>query len=214
MKNVHLVFVFLLSLIAFTHHAQSVKPLWSLPVAEGVKWQLVTSLGNYVAGTSQGLVGIDPESGKIIWKNKDLGALEADQVKQLGSSALLTIQRGTSLYIMDPFTGAIKFDSRAAGLSEINDQKVLYRANGILVSGRDAANKDLLLMSSLNDGKIVWKIDDDFGRLITTSELSSNELLIVTLYYNYKVNPATGEILWKNDVSAANQQMEKMGAFG
>ncbi|MEP2668547.1 MAG: PQQ-binding-like beta-propeller repeat protein [Cyclobacteriaceae bacterium] len=214
MNKVKLVFVFLLSLIAFTHQAQSVKPLWTLPVAEGVKWQMVTSLGNYVAGTSKGLVGIDPESGKITWKNTDLGVLEADQVKQLGSSALLTIQRGTSLYIMDPFTGAIKFDSRAAGLSEIKDQKVLYRANGILVSGRDGANKDLLLMSSLNDGKIVWKIDDDFGRLITASELPSNELLIVTLYYNYKVNPSTGDIIWKNDVSAANQQMEKMGAFG
>ncbi len=195
-------------------YAQPVKPVWSLSVPEGVNWQMVTSLGNYVAGTSQGLVGIDPEKGKVIWKKNSMGPLTADQVRQLGSSALLVINRGTSVFILDPFTGEIKFDSKAAGLNEIKDQKVLYKANGILVSGRNEANKDLLLMSSLDDGKVVWKIEDDFGRFVTASELASNELLLVTLYYNYRLNSATGKIIWKNDVSAANKQMEKMGALG
>lgn len=214
MKSIKFTFILFLIISGFASQAQSVKSFWSLTIPEGVKWQMVTSLGNYIVGTDQGLVGIDSESGKIIWKNTNFGPLTADQVQQLGSSALLTINRGSTVHILDPFSGALKFDSKAAGIVEIKDQKVLYKANGILVSGRNAANKDIILMSSLTDGKVVWKIEDDFGRFVAASELPSNELLIVTLYYNYKVNPATGKIIWKNDVSTANKQMEKMGALG
>ena len=208
--------IILLSLIAtaFLSQGQAVKPMWSKTLPEGVKWQMVTSLGNYVVGTSQGLVGMNPDKGEVLWKNTKLGPINMDQVQQMGSSALLAVNFGTTVYAIDPFTGEVKFDSKNAGINEIKDQQVLYQANGILVSGRNAENKDILLMSSLSDGKVAWKIEDDFGRFITASELPSNELLIVTLYYNYKVNPATGKIIWKNDVSAANNQMEKMGAFG
>lgn len=204
------------SLIVITHlsHGQPVKPLWSKTIPEGVKWQMVTSLGNYVVGTSQGLVGMNPDKGEVIWKNTKLGPVNAEQVQQIGPSALLAVNFGAAVYIIDPFSGEVKFDSKFAGINEIKDQKVLYRSNGILVSGRTAENKDILIMSSLSDGKVAWKIEDDFGRFITASELPSNELLIVTLYYNYKIDPASGKVIWKNDVSAVNKQMENMGAFG
>lgn len=195
-------------------NGQAVKPLWSKTISEGVKWQKVTSLGNYIVGTSQGLVGIDPEKGEILWKNGKFGPLTAEMVTQLGSSALLTVSNGTNLSILDAFTGEIKFEARDAGISEIKDQKILYKANGILVSGRNAAGKDILAMSSMADGKVVWKIEDDFGRFITASEISENELLIVTIFYNYKVNPANGKVIWKNDVSEANKQLEKLGGLG
>lgn len=194
--------------------SQPVKPLWSKTIPEGIKWQKVTSLGNYVIGTSQGLAGIDPEKGEILWKNGKFGSLTPDMVTQLGSSALLTISNGTNITILDAFSGEIKFDARDAGISEIRDQKLLYKSNGILVSGRNAQGKDILLMSSMTDGKVKWKIEDDFGRFITASEVAQNELLIVTIFYNYKVNPTTGKVIWKNDVSEANKELEKLGALG
>ena len=195
-------------------NGQPVKPLWSKTIPEGIKWQKVTSLGNYIVGTFQGLAGIDPEKGEVLWKNGKFGPLAPDMVAQLGSSALLTISNGTNISILDAFSGEIKFEGRDAGISEIRDQKVLYKANGILVSGRNAAGKDILAMSSMADGKVKWKIEDDFGRFITASEIAENELLIVTIFYNYKVNPANGKMIWKNDVSEANKQLEKLGALG
>lgn len=207
-------FLLLFAFCSAVMHAQPVKPLWSKTVPEGISWQMVTSLGNYIVGTSQGLAGVDPEKGTILWKNNTLGPLTGDKVKQLGSSALLTISNGTNITILDPFSGEVKFDAHSAGISEIRDQKVLYKANGILVSGRNAGGKDILLMSSLADGKVKWKIEDDFGRFVTASEVGPNELLIVTMFYNYKVNPADGKVIWKNDVSEANKQMQNMGALG
>ena len=195
-------------------NGQPIKPLWSKTIPEGIKWQKVTSLGNYIVGTSQGLAGIDPEKGEVLWKNGKFGPLAPEMVAQLGSSALLTISNGTNVSILDAFSGEIKFEARDAGISEIRDQKILYKANGILVSGRSASGKDILAMSSMADGKVKWKIEDDFGRFITASEIAENELLIVTIFYNYKVNPANGKVIWKNDVSEANKQLEKLGALG
>jgi PQQ-like domain len=214
MKKSILLLLLFIACISMGVNGQPVKPLWSKTVPEGIKWQKVTSLGNYIVGTSQGLAGIDPEKGEILWKNSKFGILTPDMVTQLGSSALLTISSGTSVAILDAFSGEIKFDARDAGISEIRDQKILYKANGILVSGRNAQGKDILLMSSMIDGKVKWKIEDDFGRFITASEVSQNELLIVTIFFNYKVNPADGKVIWKNDVSEANKQIEKLGALG
>lgn len=210
-KSILLLFIICMSMGV---HGQPVKPLWSKTIPEGIKWQKVTSLGNYVVGTSQGLAGMDPEKGEILWKNGKLGPLTPDMVTQLGSSALLKISNGTNITILDAFSGEIKFDARDAGISEIKDQKVLYKANGVLVSGRNAAGKDILVMSSMADGKVKWKIEDDFGRFITASEVTQEELLIVTIFYNYKVNPTNGKVIWKNDVSEANKELEKLGALG
>jgi hypothetical protein len=211
-KSIHLLLLFILCFS--TGYSQQVKPLWSKTLPEGVSWQMVTSLGNYVVGTPQGLAGIEPENGEVMWKNSKLGPLTPDKVKQLGSSVLLMINNGTNISILDPFSGEIKFDAGNAGISNITDQKILYQANGILISGRNAQGKDILLMSSMADGKVKWKIEDDFGRFITASEIGTDELLIVTMFYNYKVNPADGKVIWKNDVSEANKQIEKLGALG
>jgi hypothetical protein len=194
-------------------HAQ-IKPLWTRKISENVRWHMVTPLGNYVAGTSQGIIGINAEKGEVIWKNTSFGPLTVDKVSQVGSSPLISVNLGGEVYMLEPYSGEIRFDSKKSGVSGIVDQKVLYQSNGILISGRNSQNKDILLMSSLDDGHIVWKIEEDFGRLVTAQELSPDALLIVTLFYNYKINPKTGAIIWKNDVSEVNAQAAKLGALG
>jgi len=90
----------------------------------------------------------------------------------------------------------------------------MYNSNAILVSGRTYNNTDILILSSLTNGEVLWKLEDDFGRLITASDVSSSEILIVTLYNNYKINTQSGELIWKNDTSDANEELNKMGALG
>jgi hypothetical protein len=209
MKNI----VFALLLLTWGAQAQ-VKQLWSKPIPEGVRWQKITSDGNYLIGTTQGFAGVNPETGAILWKNARFGPIALENLNQLGSSPLLSLNLGSEVYMIDPYNGEVRFDSKSAGVNEIKDQKLLFKANGILISGRTTQGKDILLMSSLMDGKIVWRIEEDFGRFVTANELSPEELLIVTIFYNYKLNPKTGKITWRNDVSAANKQLEKMGALG
>ncbi len=191
-----------------------VQELWTKSFDDAIVWQKVSALGHYVIGTSKGIMGVKPETGDVIWTKNELGPVSEEQVKQVGNSPLISVNIGTEIHMVDPFTGKTKFNSKAAGVESIRDQVVLYKANGILVSGRDAANKDILLMSSLNTGDVVWKIQEDYGRMITANEISAEELLIVTLFHNYKVNPQSGKVIWKNDVSEANKQMSSLGAIG
>lgn len=213
MKFRELVLLFILVGFGIVAEAQ-MKPLWTRKIPEGVRWQMVTPLGHYIVGTPQGIAGINPEKGDVTWKNTKVGAVAANQVQQVGSSPLISVTSNGGVYMIDPYSGEIRFDSRAAGINEVRDQKVLYQANGILVSGRNAQNKDVLMMSSLDNGSIVFKIEDDFGRLVAANELAQDAVLVVTLFYNYKINPKTGQVIWKNDVSEANAQMAKMGALG
>lgn len=191
-----------------------VKKLWNKSFSAPVNWQQVTAQGHYIAGTPKGIMAIDPNNGAILWEASAFSNLSSEQVLQAGGSPLLAVNQGTDVYMLDPFNGKVRFDSRKAGVAEIRDQFVLYKANGILISGKTTSNKDILLFSSMANGEVAWKIEEDFGRLVTAEELSADELLIVTIFYNYRVNAKTGKIIWKNDVSNANAQMAKMGALG
>ncbi len=192
---------------------QDIATSWTKSFEENVQWQKVTTLGHYIVGTATGIMSVDPANGDVLWKINQ-GSLESEQVTQVGSSPLLSINRESSVTMIDPFTGETLFDSQEAGIFLIRDQLVLYRSNGIVVSGKTSTNKDILLVSSLSTGEVVWRLEDDFGRFITASDLSTSEILVVTLYNNYRVNTTTGEVIWKNDVSEANEQLKNMGAFG
>ena len=48
-----------------------------------------------------------------------------DRVQQVGSSPLISVSAATGVYMIDPYTGAIRFDSKAAGVHDVKEQKVL-----------------------------------------------------------------------------------------
>ena len=53
----------------------------------------------------------------------------------------------------------------------------------------------MMLMVDISSGNILWKIQEKFGRIVTLNEISDTEMLIVTLFKNYKINSKTGEII-------------------
>ena len=203
-----------LLILALVSNAQNVPVTWKKDFTGAIKWQKVSALGHYLVGTSDALLYVDPDTSKIIWSNPEFKNLNEDDVSQVGNSPLISVNQGTTVTMIDPFSGESKFDSKRAGINEINDQMIMYNSNAILVSGRTFNNTDILILSSLTNGEILWKLEDDFGRLITASDVSSSEILIVTLYNNYKINTQSGELIWKNDTSDANEELNKMGALG
>ena len=57
-------------------------------------------------------------------------------------------------------------------------------------------------------------MNEKFGRIIAARELSANEILIVTLFNNYKLDAATGKIIWKEANSTESAQVAQLGALG
>lgn len=203
-----------LLILAVVSNAQNVPVTWKKDFTGAIKWQKVSALGNYLVGTNNALLYVDQATGKIIWSNPEFKNLNEGDVSQVGNSPLISVNQGTTVHMIDPFSGESKFDSKRAGINEIKDQMIMYNSNAILVSGRTYNNKDILILSSLTNGETLWKLEDDFGRLITASDVSSSEILIVTLYNNYKINTQSGELIWKNDTSDANEELNKLGALG
>lgn len=203
-----------LLILAVVSNAQNVPVTWKKDFTGAIKWQKVSALGNYLVGTNNALLYVDQATGKIIWSNPEFKNLNEGDVSQVGNSPLISVNQGTTVHMIDPFSGESKFDSKRAGINEIKDQMIMYNSNAILVSGRTYNNKDILILSSLTNGETLWKLEDDFGRLITASDVASSEILIVTLYNNYKINTQSGELIWKNNTSDANEKLNKLGALG
>ncbi len=207
-------FTIVLFVLAVVSEAQNVPATWKKDFTKAIKWQKITAFGHYLIGTSDALHYVEQNSGKILWSKPEFKNLPESNVSQVGNSPLISVNQGTTITMIDPFSGEAKFDSKRAGISEIKDQMIISNANAILVSGRSYNKRDVLVLSSLTTGKIIWKLDDDFGRFITASDVSNSEILIVTLYTNYKINTQSGELIWKNDTSEIDKELDKFGALG
>jgi len=59
----------LLFALALAAHAAPLKPLWTCPLGENAKWENLTGLGVLLVGTDSAIHCIDPETGKVLWKN-------------------------------------------------------------------------------------------------------------------------------------------------
>lgn len=205
---------FLTALFMFQIISAQVNEIWQKDLSGNLIWQQVTTFGNYFVCTDSELAAYDPLSGNKIWGLNQFAGISNDQLTELSGSPLVSINKGNEVSLIDPYSGNIKFSSSSAGILELQNQKVLYKANGIFVAGKNLENKPTILMVDMSTGNTVWKIEEKFGRIVTINELSEKELLVVTLFKNYKINSSTGKIIWKNSTSKEAEQLENMGAFG
>ena len=203
----------LLILSPFIHFAQ-VEVKWNKQLPTDILWQEVTALGNLVVGSREGLIGVDTETGDISWSNRALGNLGRNAFEELPNSPFITITTDNSLHMIDQFSGKEVFNSENAGLQEITSYYLLYDSDAILVAGKDRNGAPLMVSVKMSDGSQSWSMNEKFGRIVAANELGNKELLIVTLFNNYKLNIDTGEIIWKNNNSKEAAQVENMGKLG
>lgn len=187
---------------------------WNSQLTSNILWQEVSSLGNLIISTGEGLMGINTETGDISWRKNEHANLPIHNYRELPNSPFFTVETNNNIYLIDQFTGDEVFNSGKAGIAEINDYFLLYNSNAILVSGSNSAGEPVMLSVKMSDGSLSWSMDEKFGRIIAANELGNDELLLVTLFNNYKLNASTGSIIWKETNSKEAEQYDKLGAFG
>lgn len=216
MKSMKSFIVFtVFALVLFSPLFSQVKESWKYSSKDEVLWQEVNSLGNLIVAARSALIGVNPETGKEMWACNQFAGIAHEQIGTLEGSPLLSITQSGVIHIVEPFNGKTLFNSQAAGIEGIDTTCFLYRNNGMLITGKKSGSKDaIMMMVSMTDGKINWKLEEKFGRIIAVEELSASEIFIVTLFNNYKINSATGSIIWKNTTSKDAEKLNKMGALG
>ncbi|MCK5369021.1 MAG: hypothetical protein KAQ62_10730, partial [Cyclobacteriaceae bacterium] len=205
--------VVMVSLINLSLFAQ-VEVKWQNELSADIYWQEVTSLGNLIVSSGNHLSGINTETGSPIWSKPELAGLNRNAYQELPNSPFFTVTKGDDILLIDQLTGDLVFDSEQAGIRSIEDYFLLYNSDALLVAGKSFSDEPIMVSVKMSDGSISWKMNEKFGRIIAATELGNNELLIVTLFNNYKLESTTGNVIWKEANSAESAQIEKMGAFG
>lgn len=213
MKTTFRVLIVVIALIPLTSYGQ-IEVKWSKALASNLQWQEVSSLGNLIVCSGEALMGINTESGDITWRRSEHANLPRHLYRELPNSPFFTVESNNNIHLIDQFTGDEVFNSVKAGVTEIKDYFLLYNSDAILVAGNDPAGEPVMLSVKMSDGSISWSLNEKFGRIIVANELGNNELLVVTLFNNYKLNASTGNIFWKEVNSKEAAEVDKLGAFG
>jgi hypothetical protein len=184
---------------------------WKKNMTSTMQWQEVTTLGNLIISSGEGLSGIDVETGDVIWSRKEHANIPRAVYEELADGPFFSIENNKVFSLIDQFSGDEVFNSAKAGIAKIKDYFLLYNTDAILVAGNSANGDPVMLSVKMSDGSLSWTINEEFGRVIAANELGNDELLIVTLFNNYKLNAVTGNIIWKRANSKEAEQVNKMG---
>ena len=187
---------------------------WSSSFEKAVNWQMVTALGNYIVHTNSGLYGINYDSGEVIWHNPGFPNLEEASFSELENSPFAKVETSNGLFFINTFDGTTVFNSSDSGVKKVKDHFVLYRSNSIVVSGTSGGGENIALAVDISSGEVLWKSQEDFGRIVDIVELTDSEFLGITLFKNARIKSKTGEIIWSVENSEESKQLSGMGGFG
>jgi len=144
-------------------------PSWSAKFTSPINWQRVHSLGYLVVSTNEGLYGVNPNDGKVIWENKSFPAVRPENFTEVTGTEFITIayqgdnnSKIPMQAIIEVVTGKVLFDSKKESIGVLS-RHVLPAAGKLLVIGMRPKNLVAsLFMYDISSGKQVWANDDLF----------------------------------------------------
>src|SRR5687767_10818355 len=114
---------------------------WSAKFGSSINWQRVHSLGYLIVSTNDGLYGVNPNDGKIIWENKSFAALNPEYYQEVDGTEFLTIAYKTESTSKIPMQaiinvgdGKVLFDSQKEQIGVLS-RHVLPESGRLLVIG-------------------------------------------------------------------------------
>ena len=162
--------LFLLMITSFVSWSQpKTAASWSAKFKTPIQWQRVHSLGYLIISTNDGIYGVNPSDGKIIWENKSFPSLNPDTYQEVEGTEFVTISYMTDKSstipmqaILEVVTGKVLFDSQKESIGVLS-RHVLPSSNKLLIVG--ARPKNLVasvFMYDIVTGQQVWANDELF----------------------------------------------------
>jgi hypothetical protein len=168
-KHTYLVLIIFVFAFFSSESQQKLPSAWSAKFKTPINWQRVHSLGYLLVGTQDGLYGVNPTDGKVIWENKQFPALSPANMEEVPGTEFVTIaykNDNTSTIpmqaIMEVVSGKVLFDSQKESIGVLS-RHVLPAAGKLLVIGMRPKNLIAsLFMYDIATGQQVWANDDLF----------------------------------------------------
>lgn len=159
-----------LCLYILTANAQSkTPPAWSAKFKSAINWQRVHALGYLIVSTNDGLYGVHPDDGRILWENTNYPALDPARFQEVEGTEFVTVSFLTNKSstipmqaIIEVVGGKVLFDSQKEQIGVLS-RHVLPGSGKLLVIGaRPNTLSASLFMYEIASGKQLWANDDLF----------------------------------------------------
>src|SRR5687767_9296068 len=142
---------------------------WSAKFGSSINWQRVHSLGYLIVSTNDGIYGVNPNDGKVLWENKNFPAISSDNFQEVEGTEFITISYLTDKSstipmqaIIEVVGGKVLFDSQKEQIGVLS-RHVLPTSGRLLVIGvRPKTLMASLFMYDIASGKQLWANDDLF----------------------------------------------------
>ena len=210
---------------------------WSAKFGSPINWQRVHSLGYLVVSTNDGLYGVNPNDGKILWENKSFAAVNSSNYQEISGTEFITIayankpdQKIPMQAIIEVAGGKVLFDSQKEKIGVLS-RHVLPTSSRLLVIGaKPNTMMASLFMYDITSGRQLWANEELFkgeagetkgflGKLqamgqqlgnlqgLTSEplEMDANTLVITHPNYVMRLNSATGQVIWKNNIESSTK---------
>ncbi len=180
---------------------------WTMQAEGSIDWFRLSPTGKLIAGTNQGLVGIEPGSGKVAWKHEFLKNISRTNYNPISGSPFIAIVTGSIFnmqqVILDVSSGKIIANTSDLGMKMVNKRYTVPSLGGILFSGY-LNNQPSLVFIDAASGEKKWvlsKIFDSNSEVMTAKPLAdgANTMLLATNKRLYKIDVSSGNVIWKAD---------------
>jgi len=160
MKRKIELFAFVFIFLGLSYFAKAgTEPKWKASFTSEINWMKVTDVGTLVASTDDGIYGVNPGDGTIVWKNEELKKLNVEAYEPLSETPFIIITPGAKekkghavvnpvainkdyVLIINSLDGTVSCDTRKLGMSYLTGQFSLPELNAVIFVGKGSKARD------------------------------------------------------------------------
>ncbi|MDH3711854.1 MAG: PQQ-binding-like beta-propeller repeat protein, partial [Cyclobacteriaceae bacterium] len=200
-------------------------PTWNIQFKSAILWQQITTLGNLVINTQDGLYGIDGQTGQRTWEIKGMGNIPAESYQPLPNTFFAEILLPNAIVIIDPYDGRIIGNTKKAGFKDVMAKNLLYESGTLLVYGFKDDLQAYLSVFDVKTGNELWSSNEIFqksksklGGLLNTLQVASeldndrgtaafdlieitrDQFIIATANGLFNISTRSGQVKWQAEL--------------
>lgn len=180
---------------------------WSFEFDGNIDWFKLSPTGKVITSTNSGLYGIDPSSGKVVWKHDFLKNLSTENYNPINGSPFIAIVTGGMMnmqqIILDVSTGKIIADTKKMGMKMVNKRFTIPSLDGIIFTGYIDNSPAIVFVDALSGEKkwVLNKVFENASEMLVTKPLSIDEtsVLMATGKRLYRIDVKNGTVIWNTD---------------
>ncbi len=191
---------------AVTDNTPAKTKAWNIGFDREINWFNLTGLGTLIVSTDDALHSVDPASGKENWRLDQFAKVSKANYMGIKGSPYIAILEGNMFNmkhnIIDISLGKVVCNTKELGLSYVSKRMAIPNLGALLFSGQNNKGMALMLVN-LKDGQPTWTVNNTFEKvteqMVADPLYTNNAIIIATNKRIYKVDAATGGLVWKID---------------